>query len=98
MIFAALVEAAGRGELLLVDSGLCRFHRRRDGTTTIREILVLPGASRRGVGRRLVESAGRGGGRLVARCPAGCESNGFWAAIGFRLGGTEGRLNVWVRD
>lgn len=53
MIFAALKEAAERGELLLVEGGLCRWHRRRDGIVVIREIIVLPPHRRKGVGRAL---------------------------------------------
>jgi hypothetical protein len=42
VIFAALNEAAERGELLLTVGGLCRFHLRRDGVVVIRELLVVP--------------------------------------------------------
>lgn len=34
-------EAADKGELILVDGGMCRYHRRRDGVVVVREILVL---------------------------------------------------------
>jgi len=99
MIFAALNEAADHGELLLVAGGLCRFHRRRDGTVTLRELLVLPECRRQGIGRSLVEAVvhRHPGARLLARCPVSYASNGFWPKVGFRLlHGTEG-VNVWAR-
>lgn len=101
MIFAALSEAAEKGELLLVGGGLCHFHQRKDRTVTIREILVLPTYRRRGIGRRLVERACNDAVKAVARCPADLPSNGFWKQLGFQLMKTEttrtGRkVNVWV--
>ena len=85
MIFAALDEAASRGELILVADGLCRWHLRRDGSVTIREVVVLPCRRRAGLGSRLVaEVRARNPGRpLVARCPACSPANGFWRALGF---------------
>ncbi len=35
MIFEALYESAKRGELLLVEGGMCRWHLRRDGVLVI---------------------------------------------------------------
>jgi GNAT superfamily N-acetyltransferase len=85
VIFVALCEAADRGELLLVDSGMCRFHQRRDGVVVVREIIVLPQHRRQGIGTALVERV-RGrhpGARILAKCPAEYASNSFWAALGF---------------
>lgn len=95
MLFVALHEAAQHGELLLVDGGLCRFHRRRDGVVVIREILVLPTQQRQGIGRALVAEVRRRypGAMLVARCPASYPSNGFWEHMGFRV--TPGDVNTW---
>lgn len=100
MIFAALSEAADRDELLLVQDGLCRWHRRRDGAAVVREIIVLPFRRRTGVGRRLVAEVRRRNpaAPLVARCPAAYDSNGFWARLGFRLEASEGGVNVWRLD
>jgi GNAT superfamily N-acetyltransferase len=96
MIFAALDEAASKGELLLVQDGLCRYHLRRDGVVVVRELLVLPFRRRTGLGSRLV-AAVRGahpGAPIEAKCPAESESNGFWKALGFALV-EGGKVNRW---
>ena len=51
MIYQALSEAADKGELLLINGGMCRFHIRKDGQCTIREIIVLPDHRCRRLGR-----------------------------------------------
>jgi GNAT superfamily N-acetyltransferase len=96
VIFAALSESADRGELLLVQDGLCRYRLRRDGTVVVRELLVLPFRRRTGLGSRLVaEVRARHPGRPIeARCPAGYASNAFWAALGFTLA-SAGEVNLW---
>jgi GNAT superfamily N-acetyltransferase len=105
VIFEALSEACERGELVLEDGALCRFHLRRDGTLTVRELLVLPRRRGEGRARRLVEHlrirqrhAAR---RMVAKCPADLPANGFWEHLGFRLERQEAGkrpVNVWVWD
>lgn len=99
MIFAALSEAADRGELLLVPGGMCRFHRRKDGTVTIREMLVLPGCRRHGIGRGMIRqiTATHPGVLIRARCPAGYEANQFWGRVGFRLASQVDGVNLWER-
>lgn len=105
MIFAALNEAAERGELFLEPGGLCRWHRRKDGVLVVREIVVLPRHRRLGVGRRLVERVQREvpGATLLARCPARTkdgragEANVFWCHLGFILAGEKGGINTWQR-
>jgi GNAT superfamily N-acetyltransferase len=96
MIFAAMTEAADRGELLLVQDGLCRFHLRRDGVVVIREVIVLPFRRGTNVGRRMVEEvlARHPGKDVLAKCPADYESNGFWARLGF-VCEKEGKVNEW---
>ena len=103
MIFESLNDAATRGELLLVDGGLCHFHRRRNGQVTIREIIVQVGSRHKGIGWQLVRDASQGASRVVAKCPDDLPSNGFWQRIGFVLESVEttktGRIiNVWVRE
>jgi GNAT superfamily N-acetyltransferase len=99
VIFAALSEAADRGELFLCESGLCRWHLRRDGVVVVRELLVLPAARRKGVGSALVArvAAANPGALLRARCPAAYEANRFWEALGFRVAACEAGVNVWER-
>lgn len=97
MLFAALSESADRGELLLTVGGLCRFHQRKDGVVTIRELLVLPECRGLGIGRDLVRSVLRRhpGQTVRARCPASYPSNGFWQHMGFHLAGEANGINTW---
>lgn len=99
MVFVALNEAAEKGELLLVEGGMCRWHRRRDGVVVIREILVLPSHRRRGVGRAILTEvlASNPGRVLRAKCPADYESNAFWAKMAFTVVSTEDGINLWQR-
>lgn len=99
MIFAALSEAADRGQLLLIHGGLCRWHKRRDGIVVIREVLVLPASRRKGVGRSLVaEVISRNSGHVIqAKCPVAYPSNAFWARMGFTLVEEKNGANRWQR-
>lgn len=104
MIFEALAEAAGRGELLLIDGGVCRWHLRRDGVLVVREIV----ATRKGAGSemlaRLVAVAREHGAPTIrARCPADLPANRWYPRRGFGRTGTEtarsGRvIDVWELD
>lgn len=106
MIFVALNEAAERGELLIVNGGLCRWHKRRDGVVVIREIIVLPDCRRLGRGRALVAEVARlnPGARLLAKCPIADAKgrvgagNIFWRKLGFGCVSEANGLNTWVRD
>lgn len=97
MIFVALNEAAERGELILVQDGLCRWHKRRDGVVVIREIIVLPFRRGTGVGRRLVREVceRNPGSRIVAKCPTIYVANAFWRAMGFRLIDEVDGVSIW---
>lgn len=101
MIFEALYRSAQDGELVLVDGGYLRYHRRRDGQITICEVIVLPACQRRGIGQALVSSlVAMQPGSILAKCPADLPSNGFYAHLGFALEDIEhsrvGRtINVW---
>lgn len=99
MIFVALSEAADRGQLILVAGGLCRFHLRKDGAVTIREIIVLPASRGRGIGRAMVDAVlqQHPGAVVRARCPADYPANGFWERMGFRRQATTGGVNLWER-
>lgn len=103
MIFEALQESMGRGELILIDGALCRFRHRRDGQITIQEILVAPERRRQGIGSKILGLLrNRPGARiLLARCPADLPANRWWEARGFALVSTQvtrtGRqVNVWA--
>jgi ribosomal protein S18 acetylase RimI-like enzyme len=102
MIFETLNESAGRGELILVDGGLCHWHLRRDGQITIREIIVLPEVRGRGVGRKMLQElmSVSSASSIFAKCPADLPANGWYEAIGFEDEGKEitrsGRdLRLW---
>lgn len=106
MIYAALSEAAERGELILVDGGMCRFHCRKDGVVVIREVLVLPAHRRLGVGRRMVARVRslHPKARLLAKCPIADAQgrigvgNVFWRHLGFVCLSESNGLNTWVQD
>lgn len=98
MCFEQLYESSQRGELLLVDGGMCHWHLRRDGQLTIREII----STRPGAGQAMLAClrVAPGAACIVAKCPADLAANGWYARQGFRLAVTEtarsGRvLNVW---
>lgn len=98
MIFDALMDSARRGELMLIDGGLCRYHLRRDGQLTIYEIIAIqPGAGTEMLDRLRTIS---GVLFILARCPAELPSNAWYERKGFTLYGIErtrsGRLlNIW---
>jgi hypothetical protein len=98
MIFETLYESAQRGELLLIDGGLCHWHLRRDGQLTIREIIsTRPGA---GSAMLAVLKQTPGAISLFAKCPADLPANDWYARRGFADEGTEttksGRtLRLW---
>ena len=98
MCFENLYESAQRGELLLVDGGMCHWHLRRDGQLTIREII----ATKRGAGVQMLDTlrGTTGATCIVAKCPADLVSNGWYQAQGFELASTESaksgrKINVW---
>ena len=102
MIFETLHESAQRGELLLVDGGLCHYHKRRDGQLTIREIIILPEKQRKGIGSALLRQLQQICGvlNIFAKCPVDLPANEWYKAKGFVLEGIEttpsGRqLNLW---
>lgn len=94
MIYQALTEAADKGELSLVECGLCRWHLRRDGVIVIREIIVLPCCRGRGKGRAMVWDLMLKGKPLLAKCPANYPSNAFWERLGFQKTDS-GAINTW---
>ncbi len=100
MLFNALYESALRGELVLVDGGMCRYRLRRDGQLTISEILVTE--PRRGIGNAILERLKRvpGAKSILAKCPSHLAANAWYARMGFeRLGDeptrTGKQVTVW---
>lgn len=98
MCFENLYESAQRGELLLVNGGMCHWHLRRDGQLTIREII----STKPGAGSAMLNQLKCTPGALciVAKCPADLESNMWYQKRGFRVASIEvsknGRgINVW---
>lgn len=81
MIFETLWDSAQRGELLLIDGGMCHWHLRRDGQLTIREII----ATRKGAGGEMLRQllTVPGAASLFAKCPAGLASNDWYLRRGF---------------
>lgn len=87
MIFETLHASAQRGELLLIDGGMCHWHLRRDGQLTIREII----STRPGAGRAMLERllAVPGATSLFAKCPSDLPANGWYAHMDFHCEGEE---------
>jgi len=102
MIFQTLYESSIRGELILVDGGICHWHLRKDGQVTIREIIVLPEKQGSGIGSKILESLGRisGAKSIVVRCPSELPANYWYKKKGFRQMGeqvtrTGKKVYVW---
>jgi hypothetical protein len=96
--FEHLYASARRGELILVDGGMCRYHLRRDGQLTIHEILSLrPGAGMAMLDRLTAAPNAR---FLLAKCPQDLPANTWYARRGFvrtaeEITSSGRRLNVW---
>lgn len=98
MIFETLSESSERGELMLVDGGMCHWHLRRDGQLTIREII----STQRGAGSQILNRLRwiPGATSLYAKCPADLPANEWYSRRGFVLEAigetkTGRRLHCW---
>lgn len=98
MCFENLYESSQRGELLLIDGGMCHWHLRRDGQLTIREII----STKPGAGSVMLEQLKMtpGANCIVAKCPVDLASNQWYAKQGFEIVEVESaksgrRINVW---
>lgn len=91
MIFQSLMLAADKGELILVEGGICHWHLRRDKQITIREIIVLPGNRRQGIGTKMLNELKRvdSAESIFAKCPANLSANEWYKYHGFDCEGTE---------
>jgi hypothetical protein len=87
MIFEALHQSSQRGELILVDGGICNWHLRRDGQITIREII----SQRPGAGSLMLSmlKSVPGATSIFAKCPADLPANEWYDRRGFTYEGTE---------
>lgn len=99
----ALRDAIDRGGLLVTcaATGFCHYRRRRDGWSTVYEVV----SERRGSGRALLDAVPR---PVRLKCPVDLAANGFYQHLGGSLVGVEsgppagapgGRrraLNVWT--
>ena len=105
---AALQASEAVGELECMPGvGFCHYHHRRDSQTTIYELAVLKKCQGQGWGRLLFykvlcSAIEQGKSCIVAKCPEGNLSNGFYEHLGFRIVGVEPgkirRLNRWQYD
>lgn len=98
MCFEKLNTARERGELILIDGGMCRYHLRKDKQITIYTIL----STRPGAGTEMLEVLKRveGADSIFAKCPVDLVANHFYRKRGFVLEGIEtatGRreVNLW---
>jgi hypothetical protein len=87
MLFNSLYDSVLKGELILIDGGFCRWHIRRDGQLTIREII----ATRKGAGSEMLEMLKeKSASSIFAKCPSILKSgNDFYKKKGFKLEATE---------
>ena len=86
MIFESLWGSAQKGELILVNGGMCHFHLRRDKQLTIREIIVLPEFQGKGVGTGILGTLrARDCASIFAKCPATLDANKWYEAKKFVL-------------
>jgi hypothetical protein len=87
MIFEALHQSSQRGELILVDGGICNWHLRRDGQITIREII----SQRPGAGSLMLAmlKSVPGATSIFAKCPADLPANEWYDRRGFTYEGAE---------
>jgi hypothetical protein len=88
MIFENLFASSKKGELILVDGGICHWHLRKDKQITIREIIVNPQNQGFGIGSDILEKLKkvRGAKSIFAKCPADLLiANRLYKAKGFDL-------------
>lgn len=83
MIFETLYASAQRGELMLVDGGICHWHLRNDGQLTIYEII----STRKGAGSLMLRrlEATPGATSLFAKCPTDLPANVWYTRRGFHV-------------
>ena len=91
MIFESIFESEKNRELFLVDGGFCRWHLRRDGQITIREIIVLENQRGLGIASKMLKDLKSvpGCNSIFAKCPSNLEdANNWYRMKGFELVGS----------
>lgn len=83
MVFESIYESAQAKELILIDGGFCRYHVRKDGDLTIREII----STRPGAGTEMLNMLKENKKiySIFARCPARLEANKWYQKKGFEM-------------
>jgi len=96
MSFMQLYDSYRRGELLMIDGAMCRWHLRKDGQITIYEII----SSKKGNGTKILDflKGIHGGKCIVAKCPDYLSANEWYKCKGFVLKDKEKNLNVWCLE
>ncbi len=101
MIIETLYESMERDEVILIEGGFCRWHLRKDGQLTIREILVIRALRGQGIGSKMLDILKQQpASSIFAKCPGSLQANHWYDKKGFELEVTEttksGRkLNHW---
>ena len=87
MIFDILYASVIKGELLLIDGGMCRWHLRKDGQLTIYEII----ATCKGSGTEMLDylKTVPNASSIFAKCPEHLTANIWYAKRGFVCVGEE---------
>jgi len=103
-LYESFLESAKVGELILVDGGMCSFHRcAKQGQITIYFIIVLPERQRQGIATAMLKQLKKLPNitSIFAKCPKNIPANKWYEAMGFVLEGEEevGRkgkiVNLW---
>jgi len=95
-LFPQLYESYKRGELILLDRAMCRWHLRQDGQITIYEII----SDKKGQGQKILQMLKnvKNAKCIVAKCPEHLKANEWYQKNGFKLVRKERSLNVWCLE
>lgn len=81
MLTAILLDSAKKNKLIIVEGGICRFSRKKDYIKITDILSIKPGA-----GFILLERIKEmNPSKIIASCPDGWESNGWYIRHGFTL-------------
>ncbi len=103
IVWPIFTNSAKAGELFVAFyqnqvAGFIRWHKRKDGWSTVYEICVDEKFRKLGIGNKLISRVPK---PIRLKCPTDNQYNGFYRHLGFILTGQEsGRkraLNVWIK-